>query len=521
MIECNYDVVIIGGGTGGVCAAAAFLKAKYRIAVIEKRDVLGGTTTNGLVSTWAEGVNLDFHIEMFNELSKTGDTMGKLEDSWLPANLSKKGKSNIIKFNPVRIAEYYKSVFDNSPTPNIDIYLNSVFEQVEMQSEKQIGAVFVSAPVGKMKFSAKFFIDASGDGILCRKAAECLCISPEPYYLGRDAKERFNESLAMKENDSSELNEPSLFFRVSNENCNLKQYQCIDSVYAFYQSDHERIKIDDAVFLDDSAFKARNYDLSKIYIERPNYIKVDGYRYSINADGHEVSLCNPMSGAGVTGDEILKYSHDENAQYSFLKKRTQEYWKYIKYSLVLAQRCGKTGYCDHSGWLVSDYTFNITDEFAKICGIRESYRIKCQYMLSQNDMNCDVRTCANIGGERFIAIGCHNIDMHNQKGLSDADIDTFNKQYLRPYGIRYDCFVPDFLSNVLVGCKAFGASQLAVSSARIVKTISQIGWGCGNAIRLCLDKNKSDTALDDSLIPILQSEQYTNFIKSYSIIKDQ
>ena len=157
MIECNYDVVIIGGGTGGVCAAAAFLKAKYRIAVIEKRDVLGGTTTNGLVSTWAEGVNLDFHIEMFNELSKTGDTMGKLEDSWLPANLSKKGKSNIIKFNPVRIAEYYKSVFDNSPTPNIDIYLNSVFEQVEMQSEKQIGAVFVSAPVGKMKFSAKFF----------------------------------------------------------------------------------------------------------------------------------------------------------------------------------------------------------------------------------------------------------------------------------------------------------------------------------------------------------------------------
>jgi hypothetical protein len=321
----------------------------------------------------------------------------------------------------------------------------------------------------------------------------------------------------MDHNDTTQLNEPSLFFELINSDVNCEEYKKITNVYAAYSEENGEIIIDDDVFLDDNLFEHQNYNLDKIKIVRPNYIVKDGYRYSLNIDGREMFFCNPMCGAGISGYEIMRYSKAE--QYSILKKRTLEYWKYIKYSLVLANRNGEKGYWDKSGWLVSDYGLNIGKRFANICGIRESYRIKCRYMLNQNDLVKDIRMCKNVVESHFIAIGNHNVDMHNQFGLTG--IDEFNQNQLKPYGIKYDCLIPISLSNVLICCKAFGASQIAISSARIVKTISQIGWAGGQAIRLCLDRNLNDTSLDDSLISILQSERYTNFVKYYSIIKEK
>jgi len=507
----EYDVIIVGGGTGGVCAAAALAGTEYKVAVIEANSALGGTTTEGGVSTWIEGVNLDFHREMFTHLKDTGNAEGELENSWLPSKFSGK-TSNILKMNPLKIVEYYKEYFEKAS--NIEVYYNSSFEAVKKMDSNAITEISVSVKGEECLLSAAFFIDASGDGALCRSAGEYLGLPNESvYYIGRDAKSKFKECLAMSKDDPHQLNEPSLFFELVNSEVDNRIYSDITTVYATCANK----KIDDNVFLDDDKF-GRNYGnqtLDEIQIVRPAYINPDGYVDVLKKDGNKIFFCNPMCGAGVSGNDYLSCS--EERRYELMKNRTSEYWKFIKYSLLLAKRRGESGQWNGSGWYVSNCQFNMTGNFAPMCGVRESYRIRCQYMLSQNDLTSDVRQCKELKEERFIAIGSHNVDMHNQTGLSG--IGEFNQSLLKPYGIKYDSLVPSFLSNTLIGCKAFGASQIAVSSARVVKTISQLGWACGNALKLCLDENLHSTALGIDHISLLQSSKYTNFESYLGVIK--
>ena len=50
----KYDVVIIGGGTGGVCSAAALCNSGYKVALIESKnnftDWMGWWMCNQIVS---------------------------------------------------------------------------------------------------------------------------------------------------------------------------------------------------------------------------------------------------------------------------------------------------------------------------------------------------------------------------------------------------------------------------------------------------------------------------------------
>jgi len=42
MTDQQYDIVVVGGGMGGICAGALAVKEGYRVLVLEKRPVIGG-----------------------------------------------------------------------------------------------------------------------------------------------------------------------------------------------------------------------------------------------------------------------------------------------------------------------------------------------------------------------------------------------------------------------------------------------------------------------------------------------
>ena len=48
----EYDVVVAGGGTGGVLAAIAAARNRANVLLIEKNGFLGGMTTGGLTPPW-------------------------------------------------------------------------------------------------------------------------------------------------------------------------------------------------------------------------------------------------------------------------------------------------------------------------------------------------------------------------------------------------------------------------------------------------------------------------------------
>ena len=61
----RYDVVVVGGGSGGIGAALAAARLGASVLLIEKADTLGGTAVRGGVHCWemgAGGTGIPFDI---------------------------------------------------------------------------------------------------------------------------------------------------------------------------------------------------------------------------------------------------------------------------------------------------------------------------------------------------------------------------------------------------------------------------------------------------------------------------
>ena len=60
----EYDVVVVGGGTSGACAAIGAVRQRARVLVVEYQEGLGGTGTLGLIGKPYHGKNIGFSREV-------------------------------------------------------------------------------------------------------------------------------------------------------------------------------------------------------------------------------------------------------------------------------------------------------------------------------------------------------------------------------------------------------------------------------------------------------------------------
>jgi hypothetical protein len=127
-------------------------------------------------------------------------------------------------------------------------------------------------------------------------------------------------------------------------------------------------------------------------------------------------------------------------------------------------------------------------------------------MLNQNDLEKQI---SSSDLKSYIACGSHLLDLHVKGSLDAGEIGHFNSKCRRPSGIPYKCIVPKSLTNVLIACRAYGASHIALSACRVNKDMAQLGWAAGNAIRIMLDEKLSNTRQVD--VAKLQSIGYTGF----------
>jgi hypothetical protein len=477
----NYDVVIIGGGTAGVAAAYALKDSGKKVLLVEGRERLGGTAVLAYVFDWIAGVFPEYLGQVFTCLKQKGKAKGNLNNSWLPGYFRKDGKKdelqNSIQMVPYDLSEkYYADLKNAGNGTKLDIWLNHRLEDIKVWDKDSgtVSQIQVSDNTGAKKIvSASYFIDSSADAALCRKKG---AKKGTDHFCGRDKKCMYNESIAVENPDPDQLNEPGLFYQLA-ENA------------------------DDTAILD----KVTNvkYDESEKTVIKPAYISWDGYTFAFleNDKGDKSYWCNPMMALGLSGMDVINKGLD--VVYKEAEKRILEHWKYVKLSLCLAH---KNGVKDDSIWGINWYVRqrNLSYNYrAPMLGIRESYRVACEYMLTQNDL-AKMYTAV----ENAIAIGTHPVDMHNGNSLNNDAIKQFNENGLRPYGIPYQCLLPKRFSNVLIACRAFGASQIAASAARTNKLVAQLGWAAGNATKYCLDNNRM---LKDLSGRELRGEKYINY----------
>ena len=452
MKKCN--VCIIGAGSAGIAAAYALRNTGHKVIIIDDNQMLGGTAVNGWVQTWIEGINPPY---LANLLRRMGFSDNEIQESILPPRFKKNSKSGCLSIPFRKLGNFYEQ--DMRDSENITLLLGYNIVEVCSKTKASNGKWSVNEitvcqiETGKeLCICADYFIDSTGDGVLCR----LVCPNEgKDYFIGEDPYSRFKETLMPidKKNgveiyDPTHLNEPSLFYEVQPN----------------AKDDKEILDKVDTVMLENGN------------IIKPDYLSTDGYANRL--------FLNPMTGLGITGYDVVRATNKQTI-YKEACKRHLEHWKYVKLSLM-----NTFDPCRHKesdfmrGYSFDQRNWNYTGQYAPMLGVRESYRINCDYMLRQVDLTIKI---SSVDLKRYIACGSHSVDFHTWKSIKREDVSRFNNENLVPSGIPYDCLLPIGLNNVLIACRAFGASHIALAARRVNKDMAQLGWAAGFAVKQCLD----------------------------------
>lgn len=114
----------------------------------------------------------------------------------------------------------------------------------------------------------------------------------------------------------------------------------------------------------------------------------------------------------------------------------------------------------------------------KLLAIREKYRVAAEKTIDQTWLTKQI-THANYVDEHIIALSTWYVDIHNQSYYTVSQIAN---------GVPYESMIPKAYKNVLVPSRCFGASHIALSSIRLVKTMMDMGHSAGIAIQQLLDR---------------------------------
>lgn len=177
----NKDVIVVGGGIAGMCAAVAAARHGATVALVHNRPVLGGNASSeiGVFINGATSYNASVY-------GRENGIMGELLNALL-------NKSHTYESKAMMDMTFFDFIYAEK---NIDLYLNTNVTDVLVEDSviKSVDAVQLNAE-NEFTFTGEMFIDCSGDGFVgCKAGAE--------YMQGREAKDTFGESLAPDEADS-------------------------------------------------------------------------------------------------------------------------------------------------------------------------------------------------------------------------------------------------------------------------------------------------------------------------------
>lgn len=186
------DLVIVGGGISGVCAAITAARAGLKVVLVQDRSVLGGNASSE-VRLWMLGATS--HMGNNNRWSREGGVMGEL----LVENVFRNPEGNPLLVDALML-DMVRS------EPNIELLLNTCVYEVEKRNERELAAVvaFCSQNATRYILRGRDFMDCSGDGVVAFLAGA-------PFRMGAETVDEFGEGLAPTE-DYGYLLGHSLYF---------------------------------------------------------------------------------------------------------------------------------------------------------------------------------------------------------------------------------------------------------------------------------------------------------------------
>ena len=179
-IRIDSDLVIVGGGLAGTCAAITAARAGVQVVLVQDRPVLGGNASSE-VRLWALGATS--HMNNNNRWAREGGVI----DEILVENMYRNKEGNALIFDTVLLEKVVEE-------ENITLLLNTAAVSVSKSDGETIESVtaFCSQNSTQYELYAPLFCDASGDGIVAFQAGAA-------FRMGAEASEEFGEKFAPSE----------------------------------------------------------------------------------------------------------------------------------------------------------------------------------------------------------------------------------------------------------------------------------------------------------------------------------
>ena len=193
IINKQYDIVIVGGGMSGLCAALSAARHRAQVALVQNRPVLGG--------------NASSEMKMHICGASCGGTKENLRETGIIEEILLENRRR----NPAKSFYVFDTILWEKATmqDGLDLYLNThVTSCTTSESGGEIHVKSLDA-LGltnekRYHFSAPYFIDASGDGFLAAQAGA-------QFIIGRENRDMYGEPDAQDVSDKITLGSTLMF----------------------------------------------------------------------------------------------------------------------------------------------------------------------------------------------------------------------------------------------------------------------------------------------------------------------
>ncbi len=189
MTEYTGDVVVVGGGLAGVCAAIAAARMGNRVLLAGNRPVLGGNSSSE-IRLWTRGAT--------GAGSLFSEEMGILGELKL-RNLMANPDGNVLFWDEV----LFDAVCAES---NITLLLNTVVQGVEMDGPRvRTLTGYQMGSERAVRLTGEMYVDCTGDGAVAAAAGV-------PFRQGQEARSEYGEAFAPGEANSDTMGSSILYY---------------------------------------------------------------------------------------------------------------------------------------------------------------------------------------------------------------------------------------------------------------------------------------------------------------------
>ena len=433
--KLQADVVVIGGGPSGMCAAIAAAREGVRVILVEQAGFSGGMATRGLVGPFmtcydAKGENMiirGLFEEIVDRMVERGFAIhpsevhgGTAFTSWI-----KIGHEHVTPFEP----EGLKVIMDEMLTEaGVKVLYHTDFLRPVIENDVIVG-VLVSSKRGMEIIRGTVVIDCTGDG-------DVACRCGVPYEMG-------NEELNL-------MQPATMFFQISNVDHEAVEADIQANIHNFYRKDgvnyrslHWRVT---------QARENGDWDLKRVSIGLFRMPKPD--EWCVNT--------SRIMGVDSTDNESLTDAEMEG------RRQAQTIFRFLQKYVPG---------CENAR----------IKSTASYVGIRESRHIRGDYRLTADDL-LEAKV-----PEDSILLAANSVDVHGRFGPTSNEYVPIKGDY---YGVPYRSLLPVGVEQLLLAGRCVSADSTAAGAIRVMPPCMGMGQAAGTAAALAVKDGCTVRQLD-------------------------